>query len=570
MFAMYQHKAATQVPVDCKRVRKIMRQFLSATLMAVMTFAPLMDAPAAAAASPATVRATAQRPTATPIKHLVVIFQENISFDHYFGTYPNATNPAGEPPFTPAVNTPTVNGLNNALLNYNPNLNPANKTGATNPFRLDLSQAATADQDHDYTPEQMAFDGGLMDLFPANTGTAGPPPNAPPQQVLTTGLTMGYYDGNTVTALWNYAQYFAINDNAYGTNFGPSTVGAINLISGQTNGVINNSNGTGAIIGDGNGGYSDIGDADPVGDMCSTSSGETFSMSGKNIGDLLNAAGLSWGFFEGGFDLTITNPNGTTGCKRSTTSQITGVTKADYIPHHQPFQYYASTANPTHVRPTSPSTVGQPGDPGNHQYDSHDFFDAINAGNFPAVSFLKAPGYQDGHAGYSDPIDEQKFIVDTINFLSLLPTWSSTAVVINWDDSDGWYDHQLGQIVNTSQTSADALNGPGYCGTATPQLSGVSAPAAQGRCGYGPRIPMLVISAYARQNFVDHTMLDQSSTIRFIEDNWLNGERIGGGSFDAVASSIASMLGPQLNACFRYILLNDSTGLVTQKGCAPI
>jgi len=282
----------------------------------------------------------------------------------------------------------------------------------------------------------------------------------------------------------------------------------------------------------------------------------------------LNAAGITWGFFEGGFDLTITNPNGTTGCKRSTKSQITGVTKNDYIPHHQPFQYYISTVNPTHVRPTSPLTVGKSGDPGNHQYDLHDFFDAISVGNFPQVSFLKAPGYQDGHAGYSDPIDEQKFIVDTINFLMGLPDWATTAIVINYDDSDGWYDHQLGQIVNTSQTSADALTAPGYCGAATPQLSGISAPHAQGRCGYGPRLPMMVISPYARQNYVDHTMTDQTSIIRFIEDNWLNGQRIGGGSFDAIANSIASMLGPQATSCFRFVLLDDNTGLVTQTGCA--
>src|SRR5579863_10689937 len=96
-------------------------------------------------------------PTTTPIKHLVVIFQENVSFDHYFGTYPNATNPAGEPSFLPAPGTPTVNGLTNALLNFNPNLNPANGAGASNPFRLDRSQAVTADQDHDYTAEQIGF-----------------------------------------------------------------------------------------------------------------------------------------------------------------------------------------------------------------------------------------------------------------------------------------------------------------------------------------------------------------------------------------------------------------------------
>ncbi len=542
-----------------------MRQILATTLMAVMTFGPLTNANAAAA-QPSS-KSFAGQP-ATPIRHLVVIFQENVSFDHYFGTYPQATNPAGEPVFTPLPNTPSVNGISGLLSVANPNLNPANGTGATNPFRLDRSQAATNDQDHDYTPEQMAFDKGLMDLFPFNTGVAGPPPTGG-GIVDTTGLVMGYYDGNTVTALWNYAQTFAMNDNSYGTNFGPSTDGALNLIAGQTNGVVQNENGTGAVIGDGNGGLTLISDADPLNDVCSTTSGEVLQMGGQNIGDLLNTAGVSWGFFEGGFDLTITNPNGTTGCHRSTLSQITGQTKADYIPHHQPFQYYTSTANWQHTRPTSIATIGQQGDAGNHQYDTHDFFDAVNAGNFPAVSFLKAPGYQDGHAGYSDPLDEQKFIVDTINFLSQSSEWASTAVVITYDDSDGWYDHQLGPVVNASQTSADALTGAGQCGTVAPFLDGISASHAQGRCGYGPRIPMMLISPYARQNQVDHTLLDQSSVIRFVEDNWLGGQRIGNGSFDTVTNSIASLMSfSQPTSCFRYVLLNDTTGLVTQKGCA--
>ena len=139
--------------------------------------------------------------------------------------------------------------------------------------------------------------------------------------------------------------------------------------------------------------------------------------------------------------------------------------KADYIPHHQPFQYYASTQNLKHTRPTSASTVGINGDPANHQYDTHDFYDAIKAGNFPTVSFLKAPGYQDGHAGYSDPLDEQTFVVDVINFLQQQKDWANTAVIIAYDDSDGWYDHQMGPIVNQSATAMDALTAPGQCGT---------------------------------------------------------------------------------------------------------
>src|SRR6202167_5365986 len=111
-------------------------------------------------------------PTATPIKHLVVIFDENISFDHYFGTYPNALNPPHETPFTALAGTPNVNGLTEVLLQRNPNfLNvKVNKSYAVNPFRLGPSQAATADQNHGYTEEQLAFHSGLMDSFPQYTG----------------------------------------------------------------------------------------------------------------------------------------------------------------------------------------------------------------------------------------------------------------------------------------------------------------------------------------------------------------------------------------------------------------
>jgi phospholipase C len=398
-------------------------------------------------------------------------------------------------------------------------------------------------------------------------GTAGPPPNPPPSAVTTTGLVMGYYDGNTVTALWNYAQNFAMNDNSYGTNFGPSTPGAVNLVSGQTNNVTVNQNSDFAVVPDGNGGLTLISDADPLGDPCSSSS--QVQMGGTNIGDLLNQAGVSWGFFEGGFNLSIVNPNGTTGCHRSTTSTVTNVKKVDYIPHHQPFQYYVSTANPTHARPTSVAMIGQQGDAANHQYDINDFFAAVSADNFPAVSFLKAAGYQDGHSGYSDPLDEQTFVVDTLNFLMNRPEWKDTAVVIAYDDSDGWYDHQMGPIFNQSQTSQDALNGPGLCGSAPPALAGITAPHAQGRCGYGPRLPLLVVSPWSRANVVDHTITDQTSMVRFIEDNWLGGQRIGQGSFDSIANSIDSMFTFVLpSTCYRTLILDDQTGQVTQKGCA--
>jgi phospholipase C len=502
--------------------------------------------------------------TSTPIKHIVVIFGENISFDHYFGTYPKALNPEGDPQFVALSGTPRVNGFTRALIRRNPNFLNANGngSGAKNPFRLARTQASTADQDHGYTPEQQAFHSGLMDLFPEYTGTPGPPPNDAKNK----GLVMGYYDGNTVTALWNYAQRYAMNDNSFGTTFGPSTIGAINLISGQTNGVIDQIGASGDMTSGGDGTWTLIDDVNPIGDVCSNTAGAQVHFTGKNIGDLLNARGVTWGWFEGGFDLSLKNANGTTGCARSTTSQVTKVRLTDYLPHHEPFQYYIATSNPKHARPSSTQMIGHTRDAANHQYDITDFYAAVRAGNMPAVSFLKAPAYQDAHAGYSDPLDEQTFIVNTINFLEKEPQWSSTAVIIAYDDSDGWYDHQMGPIMNQSTTPADMLTGTGECGDGRTSLAGPHTPHAQGRCGYGPRLPLLVISPYARRNFVDHALTDQTSIIRFVEDNWLGGQRIGGGSFDSVAGSIDGMFNFKKAQNTGSYILNPSTGeVVTDK-----
>ncbi len=508
--------------------------------------------------------------TATPIKHLVVIFQENVSFDHYFATYPKAANPAGEPAFTAAADTPTgIDTLAQAgLLDANPNQsNDKNGTNATLPFRLDRTQAATADQNHGYTAEQAAYDGDKMDLFPANTGKGS---KGEAGSFGTKGQVMGYYDGNTVTALWSYAQHYAMSDANFSTTFGPSTPGAINLISGQTNGMALppgyalEKDGTydgGRVVPDGNGNWTMISDLDPTGDVCSNPKYPTGLMIGRNIGDLLNARGVTWGFFEGGFDLTATNADGSTGCARATTSNVTKGKVGDYIPHHQPFQYYPSTANPTHKRPSSVAAIGTSDDGGaNHQYDMTDFYAALKAGNMPAVSFLKAPAYQDGHAGYSDPIDEQTFVTEAINALQQSPDWASTAVIIAYDDSDGWYDHAHA-VVNPSAIPVkgyDVLNGDS-CGTGTP-LPGVFGQPVQGRCGYGTRMPFLVVSPYAKANYVDHTTTDQSSVTRFIEDNWLGGQRIGQGSFDAQAGSLGGMFDwaqPRADK----LMLDPATGL---------
>ncbi|WP_416485431.1 phospholipase C [Streptomyces sp. CL12] len=481
--------------------------------------------------------------TATPIKHVVVLFDENISFDHYFATYPKAANTDGTK-FTASKSTPKdIDTLANAgLLKHNPNQYA--------PKRLSPSQALTCDQNHSYGPEQYAYNGGKADQFVQNTevdkcsgGLFGEP-----------GLAMDYYDGNTVTALWNYAQQYTLSDRAYSSNYGPSTPGALNLASGNTHGVVSIDPATGKQTAepdsytvqspDAKGVGTVVNDPDPAWDDCSdkdhTSSNALASMQGKNVGDLLNAKKVSWGWFQGGFRPS-TGWDGTSGsyAKCDTThNNVGGAAAVDYSPHHNPFSYYKSTANPHHLPPKSVSEIGHNGQ-ANHNYDLTDFSAALKAGHLPSVSFLKAGEYQDGHAGYSDPIDEQHFLVNEINAIQSSPQWKSTAIVVAYDDSDGWYDHAFVAPRNGSTDTSVGSNGK-----ATDSPACQSGPKAAGgyadRCGPGTRQPLLVISPYSKVNKVDHTLTDQASITRFIEDNWHTG-RVGDASFDAKAGSLGGM-----------------------------
>ena len=499
--------------------------------------------------------------TKTPIKHVVVIFQENVSFDHYFGTYPHAFNLPGEIPFHAKEDTPESNTLlSSGLLTNNPN--------KVNPLRIPPSVPVTCDEDHNYNDEQAAADGGLMDKFVEKLSCN--------DKVLGPASAMGYYDGNTVTAMWNYAQFFAMSDNSWGTTFGPSTPGALNLVAGNTfpgtlaplrpNGTAATAKGniagaatTGAVIGD----------PRPLLDDCVASNPKfqtvnQITVTGKNVGDLLNAKGITWGWFQGGFAPTGVDAQGRAVCGQhhaGLAGDDAVVNAGDYIPHHEPFMYYPQSTNPHHLRPSNPGKIGQT-DQANHQYDLTDFFTAVHNGNLPAVSYLSAGAYQDGHAAYSDPIDEQIFVVGVINALMQSKEWKETAVIIAWDDSDGWYDHQMGTIVTQSNVSDDQLLGPGNCGS--PKANDVSGGTQNGRCGFGPRLPLLVVSPWAKQNFIDDNITDQSSILRFIEDNWDLG-RIGSGSTDAIAGTLNNMFdfgdGPHAHR----LILDAQTGTVVDR-----
>jgi len=477
--------------------------------------------------------------TKTPIKHVVVIFQENVSYDHYFGTYPNA------PGFVAKPHTPTSDNYiaHPSLLTSNPNL--------YNPFLL--RNAVTCDQDHEYLDEQKAVNGSLMNGFVQHTEGSST------TQFCVPGVVMGYYDGQNATAQWNLAQNFAMSDRSFDTTFGPSTPGAINLISGQTFGASEDAVGGGAAISD----------TDPLYDDCHSSTENYIQMSGKNIGDILNDKGITWGWFQGGFaPSTPYSPGHPAVCGTKTTTLLTGKQTA-YSSHHEPFEYYNSTANPHHLPPTSISMIGQT-DQANHQYDLSNFWKAVNAGSLPQVTFLKAPKGEDGHASYSDPVDEGQFLANVTNTIQKSTYWPDTAVFVLWDDSDGWYDHVVPPIVNHSN---DPLNDYApTCGKDSHEHN-LGLGTADDRCGYGQRLPFLVISPYAKSNYISHTTIDQTSPLKFIEDNWHTGgipDTLGQRSYDQIAGSVEDMFDFSNHGNTPQVCISPTTGqVVTPFSACP-
>jgi phospholipase C len=271
---------------------------------------------------------------------------------------------------------------------------------------------------------------------------------------------------------------------------------------------------------------------------------------------------VTWGWFEGGFRRTaVVKGQAVCGTKHVNSA---GKTVEDYEAHHEPFQYYLSTSNPHHKPPFNATTIGTNADRANHQYDVADFWDSVNNHTMPAVSFIKPPAYQDGHPGASDPLAEQTFLVTFMNQLQQTAEWSSTVVVIVYDDSGGQYDHVFHKPVNAStDPAADYLNGAGKCNGTNPAAGGYL-----DRCGYGPRLPLLVLSPWSQQNYVDSTLNDQTSVIRLIEDRFLatqpspSDREIGDDSFDRNGSG-GSLLGMLDYNHFNAVpfLLDPATGL---------
>ena len=291
-------------------------------------------------------------------------------------------------------------------------------------------------------------------------------------------------------------------------------------------------------------------------------------MTGNNIGDLLNKKGLSWGWFQGGFTPTTpysgpttrrdttrrTAPAGraarpaTRWARRSAAPASTAQGRLHPAPRALPVLRLDRQPAPPradlavggrhgHAEPRHGSRI-QHGQPPVRHVDFNQLVSAIHAAtcrpnHLPAVSYLKAPGYEDGHAGYSDPLDEQQFVTAEINALeqhARLVAHRGRRLLRRLRRLLRPRLQRGDEPVDSSRGHPDRRR---RCGTGTPsRASRVAAATA-------PRLPLLVISPWAKTNFVDNTLTDQSSVVRFIEDNWRL-PRIAGSS-DSISGSLDDM-----------------------------
>ena len=209
-------------------------------------------------------------------------------------------------------------------------------------------------------------------------------------------------------------------------------------------------------------------------------------------------------------------------------------------------------------------TGGGTADPANHAYDLNDFYAAVKAGNYPAVSYIKIAAFQDAHPGNSDPLDEQTGVVTLINFLQQQPDWKNTAVIITYDDSDGWYDHAMPRPQARPRSPRPIVERPRHVRHRGATARRCQRSACDGSLRSRHAHPVHGDLALTPSRTMSATSISQASVVRFIEDNWLQGERLGGGSFDASAGSIVDMFDFN-RAATTELILDPTLGTVDTK-----
>jgi phospholipase C len=435
------------------------------------------------------------------IQHIVVIYAENRSFDNLYGLFPGADGIANATP-----EQITQVDYNGRPLPHLPPVwkgkepDPAFPKDLPNkPFRIDAPpinlplSVATRDLIHKFYPQQEQIDGGRNDRF-VEVSDAG-------------ALAMGYYDGSKLP-MWKWAQEYTLADHFFMGAFGDSFLNHFWLVCACT--PIDGDAPTGLRAQLDDRGWlkrkpespSSVLDGPPVflpgeftqdgyalttaypryqpsrvppakdGDprLAGSSAYTLPPQAMKTIGDTLSAKGVSWAWYGGAWNLAVKDGMQDPAAKRMII--YNNEKGAPYfVVHHQPFNYFARFA---------------PGakDREEHLKDYTDLVAGIDKGQLPQVAFYKPQGTYNEHPGNTDVMSGDIHISELVAKIKASPLWSSTAIIVAYDENGGFWDHVR--------------------------------PPPGDRWGPGTRVPALVISPYARRHYVDHTQYDTTSILKFI------------------------------------------------------
>lgn len=391
-----QHMARTGS--GSRRNRRALRCLLCAgfSLLVCLGFV----APAGALADNHSAERSSEAQPKTPVKHFIVLMQENHSFDNYFGTYPGAEGiPAGTcMPLDPSRPDPST---------------------CVQPFHLGDVPSELEDPDHSAATYRLQYNEGHMDGFVSAL-------NARNQNGR---LAMGYYDDRDVPYYWNLADEYSLYDRFFSSTANTSFVNHLYWVAGASNGI----------------------------DRTSTKSIDNI----PTIFDRLQEGGISWKFYVQNYD-----------------PKLTYRTVHDF-PDNRASQLVRCPLLNMDRFIDNPSLSS-------HIVDLSQYSIDLDKGTLPAVAYI-APAGQSEQPPSSIQAG-QMFVRNLVQQLMSSDSWDSSAFMLTYDASGGWYDHVLPPQVDEE--------------------------------GYGFRVPALMIGPYARRGHIDHTQLDYTSVLKFVEDNW--------------------------------------------------
>lgn len=455
-------------------------------------------------------RAIAQQVAAADlakVQTVVVLYAENRSFDALYGSFPGANGLANVTPQMAAQRDhdgsvlkelpPIWGGL--TARGVVPKIDQVHTAGLPNaPFAIDDPQGfdlpvgvATRDLWHKFYQNQMQIDAGKNDRFVAY-GDSG-------------ALVMGHYDGSKLP-LWQIAKRYTLADNFFMGAFGGSLLNHFELVCAcapvypnadrsPARGLISEVEPDGVTLKpaadmpksalDGPPKFANDGTLTP--DFFAVNTMQPPYQPSRNapapggdpayadprapttlppqtmptIGDLLSAKGISWAWYAGGWRAALAGKNARPA--------------PDFQYHHQPFNYFADLAPGTKARAEHLRDGGLGGIA---------FLAAIDAGKLPDVTFYKPQGNLNEHPGYADVLSGDEHLADVVAHLEKSPQWPHMLVIVTYDENGGFWDHV--------------------------------APPKADRFGPGSRVPTLIISPFAKRGFVDHTLYDTTSILRFL------------------------------------------------------